>query len=214
MRSCPAWAGASSVGSRDSTTTPASSTSTTSAELVDHRTKLVVRDRCLELPRHQATAWTGSARSPTASGYRRPDGDTGSLLLVDAAQLAPTSIIDVAELDVDYLAFSFHKVLAPFGVGVLYARESLLERSLPFLYGGDMIAEGKVSPAAWSTTSSPGSTSPAPRTCSESSPPPKHSGSWSTWRWTPPSHGSTTPDHSPGPEWSRPWAWSTGTSET
>ncbi len=51
----------------------------------------------------------------------------------------------MAELDVDYLAFSFHKVLAPFGVGVLYARESLLERSLPFLYGGDMIAEGKVS---------------------------------------------------------------------
>jgi cysteine desulfurase/selenocysteine lyase len=81
----------------------------------------------------------------SASGYRRPDGDTGSLLLVDAAQLAPSSIIDVAELDVDYLAFSFHKVLAPFGVGVLYARESLLERSLPFLYGGDMIAEGRVS---------------------------------------------------------------------
>ena len=47
----------------------------------------------------------------------------GSLLLVDAAQLAPTSLIDVAALDVDYLAFSFHKVLAPFGVGVLYARE-------------------------------------------------------------------------------------------
>ena len=47
-------------------------------------------------------------------------------------------------LDVDYLAFSFHKVLAPFGVGILYAREALLERSLPFLYGGDMIAEGQV----------------------------------------------------------------------
>ena len=57
-----------------------------------------------------------------ASGYRQPDGDRGSLLLVDAAQLAPTSVIDVAALDVDYLAFSFHKLLAPFGVGVLYAR--------------------------------------------------------------------------------------------
>ena len=65
-------------------------------------------------------------RSPTTSGYLRPDGTTGSLLLVDAAQLAPTSVIDVAALDVDYLAFSFHKLLAPFGVGVLYARESLL----------------------------------------------------------------------------------------
>ena len=46
----------------------------------------------------------------------------------------------------DYLAFSFHKLLAPFGVGVLYAREPLLAQSLPFLYGGDMVAEGKVTP--------------------------------------------------------------------
>ncbi len=49
-------------------------------------------------------------------------------------------------LGADYLAFSFHKMLAPFGVGVLYARESLLDASLPFLYGGDMIAEGRVFP--------------------------------------------------------------------
>ena len=47
-------------------------------------------------------------------------------------------------LDVDYLAFSFHKMLAPFGVGVLYGKEHLLEASRPFLYGGDMIAEGRV----------------------------------------------------------------------
>jgi cysteine desulfurase/selenocysteine lyase len=46
----------------------------------------------------------------------------------------------------DFLAFSFHKLLAPFGVGVLYARQHLLESSLPFLYGGDMIAEGRVLP--------------------------------------------------------------------
>ena len=115
------------------------------AELVDHRTKLV----CVT----GASNFLGT-KPPLGrvrqiaddSGYRRPDGTTGSLLLVDAAQLAPTNVIDVAALDVDYLAFSFHKVLAPFGVGVLYGRESLLERSLPFLYGGDMIAEGKVSP--------------------------------------------------------------------
>ena len=44
------------------------------------------------------------------------------------------------------MAFSFHKMLAPFGVGVLYAREHLLQASLPFLYGGDMIAEGRVFP--------------------------------------------------------------------
>jgi cysteine desulfurase/selenocysteine lyase len=49
-------------------------------------------------------------------------------------------------LDADYLAFSFHKMLAPFGVGVLYGKEHLLEASRPFLYGGDMIAEGRVFP--------------------------------------------------------------------
>src|SRR4029079_13155846 len=41
-------------------------------------------------------------------------------------------------------AFSFHKMLAPFGVGVLYAKQHLLDHALPFLYGGDMIAEGRV----------------------------------------------------------------------
>jgi endonuclease/exonuclease/phosphatase family metal-dependent hydrolase len=52
----------------------------------------------------------------------------------------------VRALDVDYLAFSFHKMLAPFGVGVLCGKEHLLAASLPFLYGGDMIAEGRVFP--------------------------------------------------------------------
>ena len=46
----------------------------------------------------------------------------------------------------DYLAFSFHKMLAPFGIGVLYGREHLLASALPFLYGGDMIAQGQVYP--------------------------------------------------------------------
>jgi cysteine desulfurase/selenocysteine lyase len=115
------------------------------AELVDERTKLV----CVT----GASNFLGTKpplqrvrEIADASGYRRPDGTPGSLLLVDAAQLAPTSVIDVVALGVDYLAFSFHKVLAPFGVGVLFAREPLLEHSLPFLYGGDMIAEGRVSP--------------------------------------------------------------------
>jgi selenocysteine lyase/cysteine desulfurase len=49
-------------------------------------------------------------------------------------------------MGIDYLAFSFHKMLAPFGVGVLVAKAHLLEASAPFLYGGDMIAEGQVFP--------------------------------------------------------------------
>jgi len=81
-----------------------------------------------------------------ASGYPQPNGERRSHLLVDGAQLVPGSFVDVHDLDVDYLAFSFHKMLAPFGVGVLYAKRHLLESSLPFLYGGDMIAEGRVFP--------------------------------------------------------------------
>jgi cysteine desulfurase/selenocysteine lyase len=80
------------------------------------------------------------------SGYRQPSGRVGSLFVVDAAQLAPTTALDVQALDADYLAFSLHKMLAPFGVGVLYGKEELLEAGRPFLYGGDMIAEGSVTP--------------------------------------------------------------------
>ena len=131
-----------------------------------HQARL--RDRCLELPRHQATPGPGPADRRPRAATDDPTGDTGSLLLVDAAQLAPTSVIDVAELDVDYLAFSFHKVLAPFGVGVLYARESLLDAvsAVPLRRrhdrGGQGLARARgVQPAAR------GSSSPAPRTCSE-----------------------------------------------
>ena len=80
------------------------------------------------------------------SGYGQPDGERGSRLLVDGAQLVPGTFTDVRALGADYLVFSFHKLLAPFGIGVLYARQALLASALPFLYGGDMIAEGRVFP--------------------------------------------------------------------
>ena len=80
------------------------------------------------------------------SGYSQPGGERRSYLLVNGAQLVPGSFVNVQDLDVDFLAFSFHKMLAPFGIGVLYAKEYLLASSLPFLYGGDMIAEGRVFP--------------------------------------------------------------------
>ncbi|BCJ39868.1 aminotransferase class V-fold PLP-dependent enzyme [Actinoplanes ianthinogenes] len=56
----------------------------------------------------------------------------------------PSAAVDVRALGVDFLAFSFHKLLAPFGSGVLYGRADLLQAALPFLYGGDMVAEGGV----------------------------------------------------------------------
>ncbi|HEY7009679.1 MAG TPA: aminotransferase class V-fold PLP-dependent enzyme [Jatrophihabitantaceae bacterium] len=115
------------------------------ASLVDHRTKLVCVSGASNFLGTKPPL--GLVRSlANSSGYEQPSGDVRSLLLVDAAQLMPSSSVDVRALDVDYLAFSFHKLLAPFGVGALYAKEALLERSLPFLYGGDMIAEGQVAP--------------------------------------------------------------------
>jgi cysteine desulfurase/selenocysteine lyase len=80
------------------------------------------------------------------SGYLQPNGEKKSYLLIDGAQTVPNMFIDVQDLAIDFLAWSFHKMIAPFGVGVLYARAELLEQMKPFLYGGDMIAEGKVSP--------------------------------------------------------------------
>ncbi len=81
-----------------------------------------------------------------ASGYVQPNGEKKSYLLIDGAQVVPHIFVNVDELGVDFFAWSFHKMLAPFGVGALYAREELLAGMRPFLYGGDMIAEGKVSP--------------------------------------------------------------------
>ncbi|MDR3572783.1 MAG: aminotransferase class V-fold PLP-dependent enzyme [Anaerolineaceae bacterium] len=63
----------------------------------------------------------------------------GSLVLLDAAQSAPHQKINVKSLDVDFLAFSGHKMLGPSGMGVLYGKYSLLEQLEPFLVGGDTV---------------------------------------------------------------------------
>jgi len=63
----------------------------------------------------------------------------GALVLVDGAQSVPHLPADVCALDVDFLAFSAHKMLGPTGIGALYARQRLLEAMPPFLGGGDMI---------------------------------------------------------------------------
>lgn len=64
----------------------------------------------------------------------------GSLVLLDAAQTTPHRKIQVKDLDVDFLAFSGHKILGPSGTGVLYGKYQLLERLEPFLVGGDTVS--------------------------------------------------------------------------
>ncbi len=65
----------------------------------------------------------------------------GALVSVDAAQLAPHHAIDVQALDVDFLAFSGHKMLGPTASGGLYARSEILEAMEPAMGGGEMIHE-------------------------------------------------------------------------
>ena len=64
----------------------------------------------------------------------------GALVLLDGAQSVPHHKVNVRALDVDFLAFSGHKMLGPSGMGVLYAKYALLEQMQPFLVGGDTVA--------------------------------------------------------------------------
>ena len=73
----------------------------------------------------------------------------GARIVVDAAQAAPHIPIDVNELDVDFLAYSSHKMLGPTGAGALYGRLDLLEEMPPFMGGGEMIREVFEDHATW-----------------------------------------------------------------
>ncbi len=65
--------------------------------------------------------------------------EVGAITVLDACQSVPHMAVDVASLDVDFMAFSGHKMLAPTGIGVLYGRRELLNALPPFLTGGSMI---------------------------------------------------------------------------
>ncbi len=67
--------------------------------------------------------------------------DNGALMLVDGAQSVPHMKVDVQDLNIDFLAFSGHKMLGPTGIGVLYGKREVLEKMPPFMGGGEMIKE-------------------------------------------------------------------------
>lgn len=67
--------------------------------------------------------------------------DNGSLVLLDGAQAAPHKEVDVRKLDVDFFAFSGHKMMGPTGTGVLYGKEHLLEQLSPFIVGGGTVID-------------------------------------------------------------------------
>jgi cysteine desulfurase / selenocysteine lyase len=65
--------------------------------------------------------------------------EVGAPVLIDAAQSVPHQPVEVAALGADFVAFSGHKMLGPYGIGVLFGQAELLEAMPPFLTGGSMI---------------------------------------------------------------------------
>ncbi len=73
----------------------------------------------------------------------------GAHVLVDGAQSAPHMRVDVKRMGCDFFALSSHKMLGPSGIGVLYAKEGILEDMRPLLGGGDMIKSVSFKESAW-----------------------------------------------------------------
>jgi cysteine desulfurase/selenocysteine lyase len=73
----------------------------------------------------------------------------GAVVVLDACQSVPHMKVDVAELGIDFLAFSGHKTVGPTGVGIMWGRSALLEELPPFLTGGSMIADVSMTTATW-----------------------------------------------------------------
>jgi cysteine desulfurase/selenocysteine lyase len=73
----------------------------------------------------------------------------GAIVVLDACQSVPHFAVDVKKLDVDFIAFSGHKMLGPTGIGVLWGKQSLLEEMSPFLFGGSMIDSVSMEDATW-----------------------------------------------------------------
>jgi cysteine desulfurase/selenocysteine lyase len=67
--------------------------------------------------------------------------ESGALVMLDGAQSAPHMKIDVKDLDVDFFAFSIHKMCGPSGIGVLYGKHEELKKLKPFITGGDTVSD-------------------------------------------------------------------------
>jgi len=78
----------------------------------------------------------------------------GARVVVDAAQLTPHRAVDLSHIGADYLAFSGHKLYAPFGCGVLVGRSDWLDAGEPYLAGGGAVRRVWTDRASWATSPS------------------------------------------------------------
>ncbi len=81
--------------------------------------------------------------------FARIAHENGAVFVCDGAQSVPHIKVDVQDLDVDFLAFSGHKIYGPMGIGVLYGKRELLDKMPPFLFGGEMIEYVTREDATW-----------------------------------------------------------------
>jgi cysteine desulfurase / selenocysteine lyase len=73
----------------------------------------------------------------------------GAFIILDACQSVPHFAVDVKKLDVDFLAFSGHKMLGPTGIGILWGKSELLEQLEPALFGGSIVDSVTMETATW-----------------------------------------------------------------
>jgi cysteine desulfurase / selenocysteine lyase len=102
---------------------------TSLADVVNERTKLVSVVHMSNI--------LGTINDPAPIVARARE--VGALVMLDCSQSVPHFSVDVAALDVDFIAFTGHKMLGPTGIGVLWGRAALLDRMPPFLAGGSTI---------------------------------------------------------------------------
>ncbi|MEM0201395.1 MAG: cysteine desulfurase [Candidatus Micrarchaeaceae archaeon] len=75
--------------------------------------------------------------------------EKGAIVVIDGAQSAPHMKLNVKNIGCDFFAFSSHKMLGPSGIGVLYGKEGLLEKTEPIIGGGDMIRSVDFDGSTW-----------------------------------------------------------------
>src|SRR6266849_3647618 len=121
--------------------------------LIDDRGRLVLDDLAKKVSGARLVALTHQSNTlgtiNPVKEIARASHQAGALVLVDGAQAVPHMPVDVRDLDLDIYGFSGHKMCGPTGIGVLWARRSLLEAMPPFLGGGDMIKKVTLHEASW-----------------------------------------------------------------
>ena len=109
------------------------------SQLITHKTKIVAIT-------HQSNVF--GTIVPIAQIVKAAKA-VGAFVVLDACQSVPHFGVDVKNLDVDFLAFSGHKMLGPTGIGVLWGKSELLDQLEPALFGGSMVDSVTMESATW-----------------------------------------------------------------